>query len=905
MSLEAGTRLGPYEVLSPLGAGGMGEVYKARDTRLDREVAIKVLPARLSEDADALVRFEREAKAVAALSHPNILAIHDFGKEGSILYAVTELLEGESLRDRIVSGAIPQRRAVDYALQIAHGLAAAHGKGIVHRDFKPDNVFLTRDGRVKILDFGLAKSFAPGTRPGGGAERTREGLSMLPTEASPPRPLTEQGTVMGTVGYMSPEQVRGLPADARSDIFSFGVVLYEMLSGKRAFHRETAAETMTAVLKEEPEDLAALVPTLSPGLDRIVRHCLEKSPEQRFESARDIAFNLEALSDRSASSGATALPAMKRAVRPRMALAAAALVLATAGATYWLAHRPAAEPPVVRYLTYSGRDSSPTVSPDGRMIAFTSSRDGKSRIWLMQVAGGAEVALTSGPDDFARFSPDGSSILFTRSEGGRQSLYRIATVGGDERKIVDDAGDADWSPDGKRIVFLRSLRSGNQSAMEIDAVAADGSGVQTLIRLPGTLLAGPRWSPDGRSIAVSSGVLGNNPASVLVVPVDGGKPVRVVPPQLLGLYTIPAFTARRGDILYPQFESVAANLAGATSRLLLQKIGSSTARTLAWLPGAAFRADIVSAGKVVVDSLVTRSNLREVDLAGGRAESGGRWLTRGNSNDRQPSFSPDGERLSFSSNRGGNLDIWVLSIATGAIRRVTDDAAEDWDPVFTRDGKTLLWSSNRAGHFEIWAANADGSGARQLTRDGVDAENPVPSQDGRWIVYSAYNPAHPGIWKAKIDGSEARRLVAGNLQWAEISPDGRYVAACELKSDPNAPVAVTVYRFADGKPTAFRAEVNNAGGFAGRDRWMPDGKSLAFLGADEHGAMGIFVQDFDPERDTSATRRALAGFDPEVPTETFGFSPDGKHLVIEGQDQTLGILLVEGLEGVAPPARSR
>jgi Tol biopolymer transport system component/serine/threonine protein kinase len=872
----------------------MGEVYRARDTRLDRDVAVKVLPERLAEDSEALARFEREAKAVAALSHPNILAIHDFGREGGILYAVTELLDGETLRDRIEAGPLPARKAVDYAVQMARGLAAAHGRGIVHRDLKPDNVFVTRDGRVKILDFGLAKSSLPGAAPGDTRSPTISGY-------------TEPGTVMGTVGYMSPEQVRGQAADARSDIFAFGAVLYEMLSGRRAFQRETAAETMTAILKEEPEDLAAIVPAVSPALERIVRHCLEKSPEQRFESARDIAFNLEALSDHSVTSGPAVAAPRRRPGAPRLALAAAALVAATAGVTLWLTRRPPEEPPLVRYLTYSGRDSSPAASPDGRTIAFTSSRDGRPRIWLEQLAGGAEAALTSGTDDFPRFSPDGAFILFTHYEQGRPSLRRIAVVGGESRKILDDASDGDWAPEGRRIAFLRTSQSEGRAVAELGTASADGNNVRTILRLPGHYFFGPRWSPDGRSIAVSNSLLGNSPASVLVVPAAGGKPVPVIPPKLGGILTSPVFTSRRGEILYPQFENVAASSAGASSRLVLQRIGSAKARTLAWLPGAASRADIVSAGKVVVDSLVTRSNLREIELSGGRAEPGGRWLTRGNSNDRQPAFSPDGSRVVFSSNRGGNLDIWMLSAATGELRRITDDSAEDWDPVFTRDGKTLLWSSNRTGHFEIWKAAADGSGSAQVTHSGTDSENPVPSPDGKWIAYSQYNSptAQAGIWKARLDGSEAHLLISGNRQWAEISPDGRYVAASELKSDPNTPVVVGVYRFADGKPTAFRAEVDNAIGFAGRDRWTPDGGSLAFIGADEHGALGVYVQDFDPDRDTSATRRKLAGFDSETPTETFGFSPDGKHLVLQGPDVSNSLLLVDGLEGIAPSARSR
>ncbi len=279
MSLSAGTRLGPYEILAPLGAGGMGEVYRARDSKLDREVAVKVLPAHLTSNPDALARFEREAKAVAALSHPNILAIFDFGTHDGVSYAVTELLEGETLRGKLDGSTVTQRQAVDWCLQIAKGLSAAHGKGVVHRDLKPDNVFVSSDGHVKILDFGLAK-------------RDRCGRPRDQTNAPTGTGHTEPGTVMGTMGYMSPEQVRGLPVDHRTDLFSFGAILYELLSGRKAFKRDTASDTIAAILKEEPPELVQSDATSSPALDHIVRHCLEKDRENRFQSAKDVAFAL-------------------------------------------------------------------------------------------------------------------------------------------------------------------------------------------------------------------------------------------------------------------------------------------------------------------------------------------------------------------------------------------------------------------------------------------------------------------------------------------------------------------------------------------------------------------------------------------------------------------------------------
>ena len=362
MTLPAGTRLGPYEILSPLGAGGMGEVYRARDTRLDRDVAIKVLPQSVAGDAAALARFEREAKAVAALSHPNILAIHDVGTSDGITYAVMELLEGESLRQRLQEGPLPQRKALEIAREVALGLAAAHERGIVHRDLKPENLFVTSDGRVKILDFGLARQLSLPS-----ADDTHS-----PTAAQ----ATEPGTVFGTVGYMAPEQLRGHPADARSDIFSFGAVLYEMCSGRRPFKGDTAIETMNAILKEDPPELSESGHAVAPSVERIVRHCLEKNPGERFQSARDLAFDLASLSGLSTSGASVQVGAVRGRRRLAVpALAAAALALLAGGALGgWLLSRraPTAQEVSFHRLTFRrGNLLSARFTPDGQTVVYS------------------------------------------------------------------------------------------------------------------------------------------------------------------------------------------------------------------------------------------------------------------------------------------------------------------------------------------------------------------------------------------------------------------------------------------------------------------------------------------------------------------------------------------------------
>jgi len=394
VSLQSGTRLGPYEILAPLGAGGMGEVYRAKDTKLGREVAVKVLPAGMAGDPEALARLEREASAVARLSHPNILAIHDFGKDGETAYAVMELLEGETLRVRLEHGALPVRRAVDLAVQMAEGLAAAHEKGIVHRDLKPENIFVTGDGRVKLLDFGLAKQTDPGT----GAD------SRLQTVEQHTRP----GTVMGTAGYMSPEQVRGESVDHRSDIFSFGAVLYEMLTGRRAFERATAADSMSAILKEDPPEIAANGSGPSPALERIVRHCLEKKPGERFHSARDVAFALQALSGSAAPSG----PAIAIARRSWRLWPLVAAFIAAAGLTAWVAwmlvpRKPSREERLVRFTIPAPEKSSfagsIALSPDGRELAFITSSNGRASLWVRSLDSLSPRALPGTEDAASPF----------------------------------------------------------------------------------------------------------------------------------------------------------------------------------------------------------------------------------------------------------------------------------------------------------------------------------------------------------------------------------------------------------------------------------------------------------------------------------------------------------------------
>jgi Tol biopolymer transport system component len=490
MTLAAGTRLGPYEILAPIGAGGMGEVYRAKDPRLGREVAIKVLPASFSQDADRLRRFEHEAKAAGVLNHPNITAVYDIGQHDGAPYVVQELLEGETLRAELASGRLASRKALDYALQIAQGLSAAHEKGIVHRDLKPENLFVTKDGRLKILDFGLAKLMRPDAE---GAP-----LTEIPTETAG----TEPGVVLGTVGYMSPEQVKGKAADARSDIFSFGAILYEMLSGSRAFRGDSAADTMSAILKEDPPDLSVTNQTISAALERIVRHCLEKNPERRFHSAHDLAFDLEALSGVSTPAGTAVITGHER--RPKWMLGAAGLALcAGVGLASFFAGRSIGPFRGSRGVTFKPLTfrSLPIFralfAPDGRTVVFSAAPEGNRPELFTLAPEYPEPRPLGVPDaQLLSVSSKGELALLTHARYIHHRLFtgtlaRMPLGGGAPREVLEGVREADWSPNGESLAIIRDVDGKDRLEYPIGNVLyATGGYVSDL-----------RFSPGGDRIA--------------------------------------------------------------------------------------------------------------------------------------------------------------------------------------------------------------------------------------------------------------------------------------------------------------------------------------------------------------------------------------------------------------------
>ena len=800
MSLTAGARLGPYEILAPLGAGGMGEVYRARDTRLGRDVAVKILPAALAAHADRLARFGQEARAAGALNHPNILAIYDLGTHGDLPYIVSELLEGQTLRDRIAQGPLPARKATDLAAQMARGLAAAHERGIVHRDLKPENVFVTRDGRAKVLDFGLAKLLE--------RDPQAAGFTNLPT--TPAR--TEAGVVMGTVGYMAPEQVRGQAADPRSDLFALGAILYEMLSGRRAFAGDSAVEAMHAILKDDPPDLAPAGGAVSPALERIVRHCLEKSPEERFQSARDVAFLLESLHGTpTPGSGTPAIGRVRASKRARLALAAVA-VLAVAGALVAglllgrrSGLRPASSAPTFERLTFrQGFVHSARFTRDGQGIVYSAAWEGKPLDVYLARLGTPEsrplglaswnLLAVSPLDELAvsRITKSGGSNLY-RSAG---TLARLPLTGGSPRDVADDVMYADWSPDGTSLAIVRDLGDRRRLEFPIGKVlhetphylfnpriSPDGRQValwDTFFGQSSLVVVDPlgtirtlsqgwydwwylSWSPDGREIWFGASVLGFA-GDVYAVDLAGHRRPLYSGP---GAYDVQD-VFRDGRAL---FGSVKQRM--RTTGLLK---GWGQERELFWFDGTTV-VDISKDGTAVL--------LAESSEAGGR--NGSALLQR---NDGSPpvrlgegrplAMSPDGRWALAASARDKLI---IQPIGVGEARPVGAGVFEAIDNAgWLPDGKRIAVVANEPGkHMRLYLLDVDGGGAKPLGDEGIEFGSSIAvSPDARLVAAVATDGRLVLLPTAGGPPESGPGIQAGDrpITWSE---DGRalYVVARE------------------------------------------------------------------------------------------------------------------------------
>jgi Tol biopolymer transport system component len=825
VTLAAGTKLGAYEVIGPLGAGGMGEVYRARDTKLDRDVAIKVLPERLASDSAALARFEREAKTVAALSHPNLLGIYDFGTHEGMTYAVTELLSGETLRDRLSEGPIPRRKAIEYALQIARGLGAAHEHGVAHRDLKPENVFVTRDGRVKILDFGLAKPLLP-----------ESGVSGAATFGA-----TEPGTVMGTVGYMSPEQVRGRPADHRSDIFAFGAILYEMLAGQRAFKGDSAVETMNAILiRDLPEPSGPQEDTLPPLLDRIVRHCLEKNPEERFQSVRDVAFDLETASGTTSSTTRQLIAPVREKPRWLAIAGGLAVALLVAGAFY-VGRRAGASGERVglpamtfaQQTNQQGVENFPALSPDGNSLAFVSREAGNDDIYLQRVGGHNPINLTkdSAEDDTQpAFSPDVSTIAF-RSERGGGGIFVMGATGESVRRLSDTGYNPSWSPDGKTIVVATESvvhplgRTGSSELWTIDIATGEKR------KLFGGDAVQPSWSPHGDRIAFWAIPKDTAERDLWTIPASGGSPVAVTQDQPIDWNP---FWSADGKALY-----FVSDRGGSMNlwRIPIDETsgkptGEPQAMTTPSLSSAHFTISR-DGHRIAYVGLNPLASIEKVPFEPSAGKTGSpALLLRQSGTLQNPDVSPDGEWVAFRT-AGGQEDLFLVRSDGTGLRKLTDDPHRDRGPAWSPDGRRIAFYSNRdEGKYEIWVINPDGSGLTQLTKKTGRTWFPHWSPDGRRIIY----PTGSGSEMFDVSAGLGRAPEplpqfpeAG--RWFYVtswSPDGRFLAgAGTALASPVGGGGVVLYSF-----ETRRYERLTDRGI--KPLWLHDGRQLLFRPDPEH-----------------------------------------------------------------------
>ncbi|HSG02003.1 MAG TPA: protein kinase [Vicinamibacterales bacterium] len=821
MPLNPGTRLGPYEITGAIGAGGMGEVYRARDLKLDRDVAVKVLPAHLADDPDALARFEREAKAVAALSHPNILAIHDFGRDPSagVTYAVMELLEGETLRARLAAGPLPSRKVVQIGIEIAHGLAAAHGGGIVHRDLKPENVFVTSDGRVKILDFGLARALAPA-----GDETS-----------APTARQTDPGTVLGTVGYMSPEQVKGRPADHRSDIFALGCVLFELATGRRAFHRETPAETMTAILRDDaPEMTGDGGSGISSAIEPVIRHCLEKQPEERFQSARDLAFALDALSASSAPGARAIASGAEPAIRPseaRRALfvpVAAAAALAAAAFFAGRALAPGARPSVSATLTFqqltddAGIESNPAISPNGESLAFVSSRRGSSDIYVQRIGGRNPVLVAGDPErqeGAPAFSPDGSSIAFhdARLTGG---IFITGATGESTRRVTDFGADPAWSPDGQRLAFCTEAATVAQGRSSTSALwVVDVKGGEPIKLSDGDAMQ-PSWSPSGRHLAYWA--------------VDTGQ---------RDLYTMPADGGPRVAV---------------TS-------DAATDWTPRWSPDGRYLYFASDRGGAM--------NLWRVpmDEASGAPAGPPEPVTVGVATAEQPSLSGDGRHIVFRWYEGTTNPAAIpfdpVSETVGPPRQILDRSESLWPTGVSPDGQWLLLNSLLERQEDIFIARTDGSDLRRLTDDLFRDRLGVysPDLDAPEIAFFSNRKNAYHAFAVRPDGSGLRALTDGpaddtrNLMQPVYSPRGDRLIVSRGR-EPETVMIDPRRAWADQQPEVFDTRLPD-GSWLVPAAWSPDGRRWAGYVTNSAGAsVGLGIADVASRTVRQLTNEPVSAF---------------------------------------------
>jgi len=834
MALSAGTRLGPYEIVSPLGAGGMGEVYRAKDTRLDRTVAIKVLNSSLATTPDLKARFEREARTISQLNHPNICTLHDVGHDGGADFLVMEFIEGESLAERLKKGPLPLDQLLKIGIETADALDKAHRSGIVHRDLKPGNIMLTKTG-AKLLDFGLAKPLAAAAGASGiGSGSSASVLSAAMTMTSPASPLTSAGSIVGTVQYMSPEQIHGAEADARSDIFAFGVLLFEMATGKHAFAGKTQSAVVGSILAVDPPPVSSLQPSAPPALDRIVRICLEKDPNDRYQCAHDLMLSLQAIAETPATATTSAAaPSVRGISRSVWFATAMALLIAIAAAGYFASLDLQPKPVVHAYILPPGKAQfstgfgagAPVISPDGSKLAFVARNEqGKPMLYVQPLSSPTAQPLAGTEDPSHPFwSPDSRSLGFFAGN----LVKRIEADGGPAQTVcaaasTNERGGA-WSASGT-ILF----GYGN-TVSPLSRVSAGGGTPAPALKFESGENAHrwPQFLPDGKHFLFFVNTSKADATGIYVGSIDSTTRKLVVHTATHAQYAPP------GYLLFLREQTLMAQ-PFSLSRLEVTGEAVPIAERVSANIGIRRAIFSVSDNGVLVyrtgDSSSSGSQLLWFDRQGKQlGKVGGEELYS------TPAMSPDGTRVAVDISASGNSDIWIFDLSRGTKTRLTFGPASNRNPLWTPDGESIVFSSNRKGLYHIYRKAADNSGPEEVVLESNASEQAYAiSHDGRYLVYERNDAAGKtgvDIWALPLFG-EGKPFPVVETQFSEImpaiSPDGKWMA---YSNNESGHYEVYVTPFPGG---GAKSQVSAGGGVI--PQWRRDGRELYFQTEDQHVA---------------------------------------------------------------------
>ncbi len=912
MKINEGTKLGRYEIRSKLGAGGMGEVYLAQDTKLDRKVALKILPADLAANHDRMRRFTQEAKSAAALNHPNIATIHEIGESDDVNFIAMEFIDGQTLRDLVILGSADLPRLLRHLQHVAEGLGKAHAAGIVHRDLKPDNIMITRDGHAKILDFGLAKLIEPqGSFDHSGSSEVA--TAILPQHSTP-------GMVMGTIGYMSPEQASGRvnEIDHRSDIFSFGCILFEAATGQRAFEGKDALDSLHKIVHAPMPQIKDSNADAPPELQRIVRRCLAKDPEDRYQTIKDVAIELKELrremesstsaalsislettadphvsktgdraisvSDRVAASTAWSVARSTSSVeylvgevkkhKTGALIVVALLAFVVAGGGYGIYRltakrdKPAPSFQTAKFtrLTTAGKASGVAISPDGKYVVHVQDDGGQQSLWTRQVATQSNVQIVAPAAvrySGLIFSPDGNYLYYTAfsQELAQAVLFQVPTLGGPPKKLLGNVSSiaVSFSPDGKQFAFVRPTPREEFTLMIANA---DGNEERKIMQYqnPPHSISAPAWSPDGKRIAYRVGNFESNDSSVFETHIADGVTKPLTAQRWLSIGGLTWLADGSGLLMLAtsgqQFVNQIWHLSypQGEAHQLTNDLNNYLGKSLAADSNTLAVVQSEQQASIWVAPVSDSSRARPVTSGSGKADTFLAWT-------------PDG-RIVYQSNASGSDDIWIMGADGAGAKQLTANARINQLPEVSPDGRYIVFLSYRTGVPHLWRMNIDGSDQRQLANGASGEASARFSPDGRWLVYRTALGRWT-VWKMPADGSgQPVQLTDKYSRSPTVSPDGKLIAY--FYREDNGPWRIAVAPFEGGEPlgTFDIPALPNAS-----LRWTPDGRAVAYVDT-RNGVSNIVAQPFDGGKPVQLTDfKADRIF-------SFDFSRDGKQLAL-------------------------